>query len=76
MAPAPALRATACRVDCRWHSNDAAPPQLLMGSMGVRECLAGWMGQQGRKQKAQEMSTTSLGPYVSFYFISISFFHY
>jgi len=27
MAPAPALQATARRVDCRWHGDDTAPPQ-------------------------------------------------
>jgi len=41
--------------------------QLLVGLMGVWECLADPMGWQGWKEMAQGTLTTSLGPYVSFY---------
>ena len=46
--------------------------QLLMGSMGVRDPSR--QGRRGRHRKAQEMSSTSLGPYGSFFSFLFHFF--
>jgi len=43
--------------------------QLLVGLMGVQECLADWMGWQGWKQKAQEMLSIVSWALCKFYFI-------
>jgi len=55
MAPAPALWATAHRVDCRWHGDDAAPPQPPWATArGVDGCarVLGWLdGMMGMKTK-------------------------
>jgi hypothetical protein len=60
---------------------DTAPPQLPRATArgvdgGARVRDPSRQGRRGQHKKAIETSLTSLGPYVSFFFFSISVFRY